>query len=98
MQNAYVESFNGRMRDELLNESLFFGLDHAREELAIWVDDYNTERPHSALGYTTPAAFAAGLTIATDHHDAPGQGSPVRLLAATTTDTVSTLETLVQPG
>ena len=98
MQNAYVESFNGRMRDELLNESLFFGLDHAREELAIWVDDYNTERPHSALGYTTPAAFAAGLTIATDHHDAPGQGSPVRTVAATTTDTVSTLETLVQPG
>lgn len=61
MQNAYVESFNGRMRDELLNEALFFGLDHARKELAVWVDDYNTTRPHSALGYATPAAFAAGL-------------------------------------
>ncbi|MBP1881720.1 transposase InsO family protein [Agrobacterium rubi] len=41
MQNGYVESFNGRMRDELLNESLFFGLDHARSAIAEWADDYN---------------------------------------------------------
>lgn len=41
MQNAYVESFNGRMRDELLNESLFFGLDYARSAIAQWADDYN---------------------------------------------------------
>jgi transposase InsO family protein len=40
MQNGYVESFNGRMRDELLNESLFFGLDHARQATAAWVTDY----------------------------------------------------------
>ena len=59
MQNAFVESFNGRMRDELLNESLFQGLGHARSAIATWVADYNTERPHSALGYRTPAAFAA---------------------------------------
>lgn len=60
-QNAFVESFNGRMRDELLNETLFHGLDHARAAIREWVDDYNTSRPHSSLGYATPAAFAAGL-------------------------------------
>ncbi|WP_183986216.1 IS3 family transposase [Sphingomonas jinjuensis] len=61
MQNGFVESFNGRMRDELLNETLFFTIGQARSILARWVDDYNTERPHSSLGYATPAAFAAGL-------------------------------------
>ena len=60
-QNGFVESFNGRMRDELLNETLFFTIGQAREILARWVDDYNTERPHLSLGYATPAAFAAGL-------------------------------------
>ncbi|WP_242414678.1 IS3 family transposase [Sphingomonas panni] len=60
-QNGFVESFNGRMRDELLNETLFFTIGQARSILAHWVDDYNTERPHSSLGYATPAAFAAGL-------------------------------------
>ncbi|MBB2701787.1 UNVERIFIED_ORG: transposase InsO family protein [Rhizobium esperanzae] len=58
MQNGYVESFNGRMRDELLNESLFFGLDHARSAIAEWADDYNNFRPHSSLGYQTPASYA----------------------------------------
>jgi putative transposase len=48
-QNAFVESFNGRLRDELLNETLFSSLDHARELLAEWQDDYNTVRPHSAI-------------------------------------------------
>jgi transposase InsO family protein len=61
MQNGHSESFNGRMRDELLNESLFFGLDHARNALAEWVEDYNTARPHSSLGYQTPATFAGTL-------------------------------------
>jgi len=60
-QNGFVESFNGRMRDELLNETLFFTIGQARAVLARWVDDYNTERPHSSLGYATPAAFAEGL-------------------------------------
>ena len=60
-QNGFVESFNGRMRDELLNETLFFTIGQARAILACWVDDYNTERPHSSLGYATPEAFAAGL-------------------------------------
>lgn len=61
MQNGFCESFNGRMRDELLNETLFLGLDHAREKIAAWVDDYNHRRPHSALAYLTPAAYAASL-------------------------------------
>ena len=60
-QNGYVESFNGRMRDELLNETLFLSMGHARDILAGWVEDYNTERPHSSLDYATPAAFAAGF-------------------------------------
>jgi transposase InsO family protein len=55
MQNGFCESFNGRMRDELLNESLFFGLDHAKARISAWTDDYNQRRPHSALGYTPPA-------------------------------------------
>lgn len=61
MQNGYVESFNGRMRDELLNETLFLTLGQARDIVAGWVEDYNTERPHSSLGYATPAAYAASL-------------------------------------
>ena len=44
MQNGPVESFNGRMRDELLNETLFLSLDHARALIAGWVDDYNAAR------------------------------------------------------
>jgi transposase InsO family protein len=54
MQNGFCESFNGRMRDELLNESLFLSLDHARETIASWVADYNQRRPHSALGDIPP--------------------------------------------
>lgn len=60
-QNGFVESFNGRMRDELLNETLFFSLDHARQKLAAWVEDYSTRRPHSLIGYHTLAAYAADL-------------------------------------
>jgi putative transposase len=73
MQNGFCESFNGRMRDELLNETLFFGLDHARTTIAEWADDYNRSRPHSALGYTTPAAYAANLTATDDRLRNPDQ-------------------------
>jgi transposase InsO family protein len=66
MQNGFCESFNGRMRDELLNETLFFGLDHARVRIASWIADYNEQRPHSALGYLTPARYAANLTATCD--------------------------------
>lgn len=61
MQNGFCESFNGRMRDELLNETLFFGLDHARAKIGAWANDYNHERPHSSLGHVTPAEYAANL-------------------------------------
>jgi putative transposase len=57
-QNAFVESFNGRLRDELLNETLFPSLDHARELLAEWQDDYNTVRPHSGIGNLPPSTYA----------------------------------------
>ena len=49
MQNGFVESFNGRMRDELRNENMFRNLAHARIVIAVWATDYNTERPQSAL-------------------------------------------------
>lgn len=58
-QNAFVESFNGRLRDELLNETLFSSLEHARELLAEWQDDYNTVRPHSGIGNLPPSTYAS---------------------------------------
>ena len=64
MPNSFVGSFNGRLRDEFLNQTLFRNLAHARELISAWVTDYNTERPHSALGYRTPAGFALYLTTA----------------------------------
>ena len=73
IQNAFVESFNGRMRDEFLNETLFFGLDDTRRKLAAWVTDYNGERPHSSLKYQTPAAYAANLTATGDRLRNPDQ-------------------------
>ena len=81
-QNGFVESFNGKMRDELLNESLFFSLDHAREKLAAWAADYNTRRPHSSIGYQTPAAYAAQLT-ATGRSAAQCGSSTARPVAPT---------------
>ena len=65
MQNGFVESFNGRMRDELLNETMFRNMPHARAVVRAWTVDYNEERPHSALGYETPKAFAEHLSTAT---------------------------------
>ncbi len=98
MQNAFVESFNGRMRDELLNETLFQGLDHARAAIEEWVDDFNTERPHSAIGYQTPAAFAEHLTTASNRSAARFDGSAQRLPAHTPPHGVTTQRTLVPTG
>ena len=56
-QNAFVESFNGRLRDECLNETVFTSRRHARAVLAAWRQDYNEVRPHSALGGRAPATF-----------------------------------------
>jgi len=58
MENGYVESFNGRMRDECLNENWFGDLAEARRTIEGWRQDYNQVRPHSALGYRTPEEFA----------------------------------------
>ncbi|WP_247489753.1 IS3 family transposase [Bradyrhizobium sp. 17] len=58
MQNAFIESFNGRLRDEFLNETLFTSLAQARAALGCWRADYNDTRPHSQLGWRTPSEFA----------------------------------------
>ena len=58
-QNGYAESFGGRFRDELLNAELFADLREAKALSAMWRNDYNHRRPHSSLGYKTPAEFAA---------------------------------------
>ncbi|MBB4396674.1 transposase InsO family protein [Bradyrhizobium sp. ERR14] len=58
MQNAFIESFNGRLRDELLNETLFTSLAQVRMALGCWRADYNDTRPHSQLGWKTPSEFA----------------------------------------
>jgi putative transposase len=58
MENGYVESFNGRLRDECLNENWFLDLAEARRIIEAWRQDYNQCRPHSALGYRTPEEFA----------------------------------------
>lgn len=57
-QNAWIESFNGRLRDELLNGQLFGSLLEVQVMLADWRDEYNNERLHSSLGYVPPAEFA----------------------------------------
>lgn len=58
IENAYIESFNGRFRDECLNEHVFLDLDEARTLIENWRIDYNTKRPHSSLGMLTPMEFA----------------------------------------
>jgi len=70
-QNGYAESFNSRFRDELLNAELFADLREAKMLSVMWRNDYNHRRPHSSLGYATPAEFAASLA-----------GPPLRLGAA----------------
>jgi len=68
MQNGFVESFNGRFPDECLNETLFSSLADARIHIAAWKEDYNTQRPHSALNNTTPREFATAMAL--DNHAA----------------------------
>ena len=61
-RNGYVESFNGRVRDECLNINIFWSLAQARMVITDWKDDYNHRRRHSSLGYQTPAVYAAACT------------------------------------
>jgi len=58
VQNAYVESFNGRLRDECLNANWFTSLSDARRKIESWRQDYNQQRPHSWLEYLPPSEFA----------------------------------------
>ena len=62
-QNGFIESFNGKLRDEKLNDTLFSTLHQARVELATWRNDYNHHRPHSGLGWLTPSEFAKSAAL-----------------------------------
>lgn len=85
VQNALVESFNGKMRDECLNEHWFVSLQDAREKIEAWRKDYNEVRPHSALGHRTPEEFAARAatlrspTAPSELQRAQGQDQPQEL-------------------
>lgn len=63
VQNAFIESFNGRLRDECLNANWFFNVKEARRNIRAWQNDYNNCRPHSSLGYRTPAEFAEAAGV-----------------------------------
>lgn len=67
-ENGYAESFNGKLRDELLNAELFADLREAKALGAAWQNQYNHRRPHSSLNYRTPAAYAATCRSETDSH------------------------------
>ena len=69
-QNAFIESFNGSLRDELLNEEIFDSLADARRKLALWRYDYNAVRPHSSLANQTP--LQARRTLELLEGNAPG--------------------------
>lgn len=70
-QNAYVESFNGRFRDECLNDQWFSTLREAKILIEAWRKDYNLYRPHSSLGYVTPKEFAAKYQLLTADSTVP---------------------------
>lgn len=84
MQNGFCESFNGRMRDELHNETMLKTMPHTRAMIAAWIKDYNEERPHSALGYITPNDFARSFAPATENRAAPLKSSARLTLAQPT--------------
>jgi putative transposase len=76
-ENGYVESFNGKLRDELLNRELFLSFEEARWVIDRWRRDYNHHRPHSALDYHTPAAYAAGCVLPASATPQPPEHSRV---------------------
>jgi len=100
-QNAFIESFNGRLRDELLNETLFRSLPHARAMLDAWRQDYNAERPHSRLGWLTPLAYAACLPAASSQRHSPlplSEGSAACPVASAVETGFTEPRTLVATG
>ena len=62
-ENGYIESFNGKLRDEILNRELFYSVKEAKVIVEDWRLDYNNHRPHSSLGYMTPAAYATNCNL-----------------------------------
>jgi putative transposase len=79
VENSYIESFNGRLRDECLNVEVFFALADVRDKLERWRQDYNQVRPHSALRDNAPALFAVqwAETATPDPEPVPAQaGKP----------------------
>lgn len=97
-QNGFIESFNGRLRDELLNETLFRSLPHARAVLEAWRRDYNEERPHSKLGWMTPRDYAGALSGEPGRGAALRQGSAPRPLAGADNNGTNQPRTLVMAG
>ena len=97
-QNGFNESFNGRLRDELLNETLFRSLPHARLVLETWRRDYNESRPHSKLGWLTPQAYARALTGQISRSAALADGCANRPLANPTNPSSDHQRTLVMAG
>jgi putative transposase len=106
MQNGYMESFNGKLRDECLNEHVFGSLAEARRIIEAWRIDYNEVRPHSSLGYRTPEEFAAwstqGSGIAPDaaacHRARSRQGQASGALRASLTAPARDSVSDVRPG
>jgi putative transposase len=97
-QNGFIESFNGRLRDELLNETLFQSLPHARAVLEVWRHDYNNERPHSKLGWMTPRGYASALSGEAGRAAALRRGSASRPLATHDTEGSNQPQTLAATG
>jgi putative transposase len=105
-QNAFIESFNSKLRDECLNECLFGSLVDAIEKIEAWRIDYNTTRPYSSIGNQTPAAFAAAsvLAMVRSRSDRAGEtlryprGFAPRPVATTTQTGSNTQQTLPSTG
>jgi putative transposase len=97
-QNGFNESFNGRLRDELLNETLFRSLPHARAALEAWRRDYNEDRPHSKLGWMTPEDYASALSGHPGRHAAQLESSARRPLANHPSEGSNQPRTLVTAG
>ena len=97
-QNGFIESFNGRLRDELLNETLFRSLPHARAVLEAWRRDYNEDRPHSKLGWMTPGDYARALSGETGRRAARHGSSARRPVATPNQDGSNHRRTLVMAG
>jgi putative transposase len=95
VQNAFAESFIGRLRDELLNETLFRSLPHARAVPEVWRTDYNNERPHSRLSWMSPATYPASRRSAALRS---ADGSAPRTAATTAQQGITYRQTPIATG